>query len=203
VAQSDLPLPSFKPAEFDWADIFETPLKPIGHANPPTPLFPPSPPSSIDVSIDNSLAFLFPPAIMPQSLPVVGDFDGSPTPPPTDTESQIANQSFTSSPVNSPPAPPIRRRGPGRPRKTQSSDAPISGRSLLAVRREFHNDSAMRSRARVNTALDGLWNEVPEKKRIQALGKESERQVSRAEKVEIVISYIRDLKARLYSGGHV
>ena len=49
----------------------------------------------------------------------------------------------------------------------------------------------MRSRARFNSVLDELWNEVPERERTVT---DPSRQLCRAEKIEIVISYVRKLQ---------
>jgi hypothetical protein len=93
--------------------------------------------------------------------------------------------------------PPIRRRGPGRPSKAQLAREKQEGRqstkNVVTMRRVIHNDSAMRSRARFNTVLDELWNEVPERERMVA---DPSRQLCRAEKIEIVISYVRKLQKR-------
>ena len=45
----------------------------------------------------------------------------------------------------------------------------------ITIRREFHNNSATRSRAKFNSALDELWNEVPEDERLKVLGVVPER----------------------------
>ena len=90
-----------------------------------------------------------------------------------------------------------RRRGPGRPKKGEQRPKPTSKASPRAYRREVHNDSAMRSRAKFNTALTNLWKQVPENVQLQALGEDISRQIPRAEKVEIVISYIQSLESVL------
>jgi hypothetical protein len=90
-----------------------------------------------------------------------------------------------------------RRRGPGRPSKAQQllEGKKPSARVLMTIRRQFHNDSATRSRARFNNCLIELWNEVPESEKQQFLGNEDPgRQVCRAEKIEAVISYLRKLQ---------
>ena len=96
--------------------------------------------------------------------------------------------------VKTPPI--IRHRGPGRPSKAQlaaEGDKRLSGRSLITMRRQIHNGSAMRSRARFNSILEELWDEVPEVYRTE-VGSDNSRLLSRAEKIEYVISYVRDLK---------
>jgi len=52
----------------------------------------------------------------------------------------------------------------------------------------------MRSRAKFNTALADLWNEIPDRIQLEALGEDISRQIPRAEKVEIVIAYIASLE---------
>ena len=96
-----------------------------------------------------------------------------------------------------------RRRGPGRPSKAQlalEGTQRKRGRLSVTLRREIHNDSAMRSRAKFNNALENLWNELPEHIQLEALGRDLCRQIPRAEKVEIMISYIRKLEAYNTSG---
>lgn len=95
---------------------------------------------------------------------------------------------------------PPRRRGPGRPSKAQLllEGKKPSPRTLMTIRRQFHNDSATRSRARFNKVLTDLWNEIPEAERINFIGNDDPgRQVCRAEKIETVISYIRKLQRTL------
>ena len=98
-------------------------------------------------------------------------------------------------PDSTPPTQPInRRRGPGRPSKAQlareESEGKQTGKNMVTIRRYVHNDSAMRSRARLNTLLDELWDEVPEKERLT----HPLRLLCRAEKIEIVRSYLRKLR---------
>lgn len=92
----------------------------------------------------------------------------------------------------------IHRRRPGRPSKVQlearKGNHP-TGRKLALIKRQVHNDSAMRSRARFNTVLDELWEQVPECERPQTPGKaDPSRSVHRAEKIEIAILYLRKLR---------
>jgi hypothetical protein len=92
---------------------------------------------------------------------------------------------------------PPRRRGPGRPSKAQQllKGKKPSARVLMTMRRQFHNDSATRSRARFNNYLIELWNEVPESEKAQFVENDDPgRQVYRAEKIETVISYLRKLQ---------
>ena len=90
--------------------------------------------------------------------------------------------------------PTIRRRGPGRPSKAQLAREKRKGKettkNMATIGRHVHNNSAMRSRARLNIALDELWDEVPEKERLTDLVRE----LCRAEKMEIVRSYVRKLQ---------
>ena len=103
-----------------------------------------------------------------------------------------------------PPSPPHRRRGPGRPSKVNpASSLPPkrpTGHNAVKLRRQMHNDSAMRSRARLNQALEDLWKLVPEEERVSQpeIG-EDQREVCRAVKVEVAISYLRKLKVQLAS----
>ena len=121
---------------------------------------------------------------------------------PDSSEQEAETPAPKRSESNSPQQPvvPVRRRGPGRPCKSQvaamqSEEKRPTGRALVTMRRQIHNDSAMRSRARFNTVLDELWNEVPEDERSKALAKsDPTRQLSRAEKIEVVISFVRRLR---------
>jgi hypothetical protein len=100
---------------------------------------------------------------------------------------------------------PPRRRGPGRPSKAQQllEGKKPSARVLMTMRRQFHNDSATRSRARFNNCLIELWNEVPESEKTHlSVGNDDPgRQVCRAEKIETVISYLRKLQRTLQIHG--
>lgn len=101
----------------------------------------------------------------------------------------------------SPPPPTLCRRRPGRPPKSQIAMQSFGGNrpdshSQITIRRKTHNDSVMRSRTKFNTALDELWEEVPEQMRLEMLGANHIRQISRAEKVEIITSYFRKLKMK-------
>jgi hypothetical protein len=62
----------------------------------------------------------------------------------------------------------------------------------------MHNDSAMRSRARLNKALEDLWTVIPAQERTaQLIGEDDNREVCRAVKVEVAIGYLRKLQAQL------
>jgi hypothetical protein len=96
-----------------------------------------------------------------------------------------------------PEKPIIHRNRPGRPSKAQlASNTRPTGRAAITIRRTVHNDSASRSRARFTKVLDELWNVVPERERIVAQDVEPTRPLSRAEKIEIVIGYVRELQGR-------
>lgn len=109
--------------------------------------------------------------------------------------------------VTPPPTPPVRRRGPGRPSKAQgNSHFPggkrLTGHSAVKFRRQMHNDSAMRSRARLNNVLEELWNLIPKQERIgqQGLGEgesDENREICRAAKVEVAIEYLKKLQNQL------
>jgi hypothetical protein len=92
-------------------------------------------------------------------------------------------------------------RRPGRPKKSEQRpySGVTKGQLKKSARRQFHNDSATRSRAKFNTLLDQLWDEVPEGQRVQALGENISRQLSRADKIEVVVSYVRIMRAKVKS----
>jgi len=106
-----------------------------------------------------------------------------------------------------PPSPPIRRRGPGRPSKAQTAaqypnNKRPTGHSAVKLRRQMHNDSAMRSRARLNNTLEELWNIIPKHERIldDSIAEsdfDDNREVCRAVKVEVAIAYLKKLQTRL------
>jgi hypothetical protein len=105
------------------------------------------------------------------------------------------------------PSPPVRRRGPGRPSKAQNSaqfpNKRPTGHSAVKLRRQMHNDSAMRSRARLNKALEELWKVVPAQDRTfqSENGVDDNREVCRAVKVEVAINYLKKLQAQLSDSG--
>ena len=105
-----------------------------------------------------------------------------------------------------PPPPTVRRRGPGRPSKAQSAahfpnNKRPTGHSAVKLRRQMHNDSAMRSRARLNKALEELWTAIPNQERnLQPeIVVDDNREVCRAVKVEVAINYLKKLQAQLSS----
>ena len=102
---------------------------------------------------------------------------------------------------------PTSRRHPGRPSKSQlaiqgSDRKRPTGGSLITVRRQMHKDSATRSRARLNDLLDSLWDVIPIEQRIPPkslsdFDLDSMSKFSRADKIEIAISYMRKMQERL------
>lgn len=83
------------------------------------------------------------------------------------------------------------KRGPGRP----SINKPPTER---VVRKRLHNDSASRSRARFSSALEKLWSKIPERERMERIKElDPSRPLSRAEKVEIAVGYLRKLEEKL------
>jgi hypothetical protein len=63
----------------------------------------------------------------------------------------------------------------------------------------MHNDSAMRSRARLNNMLEELWNIIPKHERVVQPGMgdgdlDDSREVCRAVKVEVAIAYLTKLQ---------
>src|SRR5204862_5442372 len=104
---------------------------------------------------------------------------------------------------------PAQRRRPGRPCKSQltiqsSVEKGPTGRSLGIARRRTHNDSAMRSRARLNAMIDDLWSAIPTEQRVRPklqsrIDLNLVREICRAEKVEIAISHMRKMQKHLKS----
>jgi len=109
-----------------------------------------------------------------------------------------------------PQSPPLRRRGPGRPSKSHhtiqvSQPKRPTGHTAVKLRRQMHNDSAMRSRARLNQTLDELWQCIPKQERTLQHGfgdgdLDDGREVCRAIKVEVAISYLRKLQGLVTEG---
>jgi len=108
--------------------------------------------------------------------------------------------SFSSKKLQTFPLPTsIHHRGPGRPSKARSAlnTKRVIGHSTRKVlRRQRHNESAARSRQRLNKALGLLWKIIP-KNESMASGRNDSREACLAEKVEIAISYIKNLKRQL------
>jgi hypothetical protein len=66
----------------------------------------------------------------------------------------------------------------------------------------MHNDSATRSRARLNATLEELWSIIPKYQKVQQTGlgdvdMDDSREVCRAVKVEVAISYLKELEAHV------
>jgi hypothetical protein len=206
VPQPDLPLSSFDNVDMDWV-IFNNPLDFKSLPEPTTSLIPPSPASCDEIrvtEIDDYFIddFLLPTVVNPPSMTLElnnnSEAASFPSPPSSDSQSTQASSSPLR-PLTPPPPSVSMRRRPGRPSKAEIAargheNKNLSSRSKHTLRREFHNGSATRSRAKFNGALEELWEVVPEEHRMHALGIDVARQVSRAEKVEIIISYIRKLR---------
>ena len=118
----------------------------------------------------------------------------------------IEHHSFKNTELTPTHSHPVRRRGPGRPSKAQSAahfpnNKRPTGHSAVKLRRQMHNDSAMRSRARLNKALEELWTVIPNQERnLQPeSGVDDNREVCRAVKVEVAINYLKKLQAQLSS----
>jgi len=215
-----LPRSSYDPfADLDWGSLLTSTFNPASTIPPNVqathPLSPHSPAekypitqmSPTDFEMTTSPSFAEPTieSAYPSPIPSPIDFIQVEYPEPANpdsSEQEAKTPAPKRSESNSPQQPvvPVRRRGPGRPCKSQvaamqSEEKRPTGRALVTMRRQIHNDSAMRSRARFNTVLDELWNEVPEDERSKALAKsDPTRQLSRAEKIEVVISFVRRLR---------
>ena len=85
----------------------------------------------------------------------------------------------------------LRRRGPGRPSGTGRK----KHLSEKTVRKRLHNASASKSRARFSAALEKLWDQVPEREKLTTT--DPSRSLSRAEKAEIVLKYMKELQKKL------
>jgi hypothetical protein len=89
------------------------------------------------------------------------------------------------------PSTPLHR-GPGRPKKYESKS-----QVFKAIKKQSHNISASHSRARLNTVIDELWHLVPEDGRSRRALLNRKRKVTRMEKIEEVIQYIREVQEEL------
>jgi len=106
---------------------------------------------------------------------------------------------------SNPQCSPHRRRGPGRPRKGQSPTQFVDNRRPISSsrenrRRQLHNDSALRSRVRLNDAITELWDMIPPEEKALQSRSDIVRYVSRAEKVESAICYFDKLRKCYMSG---
>jgi hypothetical protein len=211
VPQPDLSLPLFD-SDFAW-DIFNSSINFNSPPEPSSLIYPPSPSSCDEIGVaeienanlDMADIFRFPAVAKQLPLKYVSNAEAEvssfPSPPSSDAQS-IRETASPAQQLSSPPPPVPRRRGPGRPSKAQIAargldNKNISSRSKIIMRREFHNDSATRSRAKFNGALEKLWKEIPEEYRSHVLGINAVRQVSRADKVETMISFIRKLRMQV------
>ena len=138
-----------------------------------------------------------------QGAPIAAKVDATYNP---NAEPSIKQHSLNNTELSPPPSTPVRRRGPGRPSKAQSAshfpnNKRPTGHSAVKLRRQMHNDSAMRSRARLNKALEELWTVIPNQERnLQPeSAADDNREVCRAVKVEVAISYLKKLQAQLSS----
>jgi len=94
------------------------------------------------------------------------------------------------------------RRRPGRPTKGETlvkyfnSTRPTQ--SSTNGKRNIHNQSASRSRKKLNEALERLWDEIPSSERtVPANGSKDNVRVCRADMVEMAIVYVKKLRKRV------
>jgi hypothetical protein len=89
----------------------------------------------------------------------------------------------------------IQRHRPGRLRKTTKG----TSTSAVKSRRKSLNESASRSRARLNKALDGLWKVLPEQDQDFYLKNrvDNNKDPCRADKVEVAVAHIKNLQAQI------
>ena len=124
-------------------------------------------------------------------------------PPETSSSSPLEPSDVESPPFLTPNnnARQFRKTGPGRPSKAQlaARASPENRRTIITKSRQLHNDSASRSRARFSAVLEDLWSEIPhaERSRTDELEVFGQRQLSRSEKVELAILYVRKLQQQL------
>ena len=202
------------PEDFDWQEVFSetSPCSGMPTSYPSEQFtFPPSPiytdkqsPLEPSLQFDN---YTKEPSIVPlaihqamlmRSPSTDVDTIGYPSPATSNSlyESSTSPQITAEQQSFTPSSPPPRRRGPGRPSKAQLAAEGIHGKRgrSVTIRREIHNDSAMRSRARFNSVLDQLWAVLPKKERAAMPNSDASRTVCRAEKIEIVIEYVKKLQ---------
>jgi hypothetical protein len=122
------------------------------------------------------------------------NFGALPSPPQSTSESPPE----LSESVRAESIPRGRRRG--RPKIVDSTRSDLRH----IARREMHNNSAMRSRARLNTMIDELWESIPASFR-QSLKShigncEGGRPVHRAGKLEVALLYLRKVECH---GGYI
>ena len=143
----------------------------------------------------------------PHQIPTIIGIEGAITPfynhsksPHGQEQSSIMTKEFTP-----PSPPPPHRRRPGRPRKSQidtqfSINKYSTNIASNKLRRQMHNDSATRSRTRLNKALDKLWKVVLEQAKTfhPECQIDNKRDVSRAVKVEVAIAHLQRLQAGIH-----
>ena len=120
----------------------------------------------------------------PESEPECIQVDHHPNPTPSPSQQSSQNSSL--------------RRGPGRPPKLANGADHVSSNSntYRRIRRQYHNESAMRSRAKLNLLVDQLWNEVPDVEKSKVVNVNAAI-VSRSEKIQAALLYIRKLSAAI------
>lgn len=156
-------------------------------------LFPYTPPTS---AIKNSLEQLCIPDVLKQISPDV--CPQSPPPSAGTNQSLATYESKVSSPnilhqiapKLHPDNPPFRR-GPGRPKKNDSKS-----QAIKAMKKQSHNLSASQSRRRLNSVINELWNLLPDSEKSSKRGRKQHK-VTRTEKIEEVILYIKYLQEEL------
>jgi hypothetical protein len=106
--------------------------------------------------------------------------------------------------VFNPAALPLARGRPGRPIKKQrsSNSKRLPKHAITKHRRKMHNDSAVRSRARLNNVLETLWTIIPKHERILRSGLldgegEEGLGLTRAVKVEVALDYMNRLQMQV------
>jgi hypothetical protein len=96
--------------------------------------------------------------------------------------------------------PTIQRCRPGRPRNVKNiNQIRNTDTSAVKTRRKKQNESALRSRARLNKALDDLWRIVPEQDQDFYLKNRVDNKMDacRADKLEVVVTHMKSLQAQL------
>ena len=91
----------------------------------------------------------------------------------------------------------VKRRGPGRP----PASARLTHPPERVVRKRLHNVSASKSRARFSASLEKLWDQIPENTRVGSMrAYDSTRPLSKADKVEIALGYMKLLQRKVNGG---
>jgi len=138
----------------------------------------------------------------------------SPTSPPPTSRSQAPTARKTSSnsqanvtqkdkDSNTKQKPGLHKRPSGRPEeRTHKSNLNTTESSAGPGKNQRHKNSAARCRDRLHSLLETLWDTVPESERNRLRSKDNQdvgTEISRAEKIGIVVAYIRTIKAELYA----